>query len=232
MKLSVIIPVYNEAKTVEEILRRAAAQDIGAWEKEIIVVDDGSTDGSRDVVRAAKSQGAIQHCTVVLHEKNQGKGMAIRTALRYATGEYVLIQDADLEYDPADWPVLLRAAEQHPEAAIYGSRRLSPRHRRYWRSVFGVWALTKLVNILCGSRLTDVYTGYKLIPSRAVKGLGLASGGFEFEAELTVKLLKNQIPIIEVPIRYYPRTFSDGKKIRWRDGLTGLWTVLKIRFGK
>lgn len=229
-KLSVIIPVFNEEHTVGELLWRVAAQNIGDWEKEIVVVDDGSEDKSKVKMKKAKIQFKIQNCTILFHERNQGKGAAIRTALVHATGDYVLIQDADLEYDPADWPVLLAAAEENPGAAIYGSRNLHPERRGYRYYVWGVWLLTKFTNLLFGSKLTDVYTGYKLTPISLLRATDLSSRGFEFEAEVTAKLLKGGIPIKEVPIRYNPRTFAEGKKIRFRDGLKGLWIILKYRF--
>jgi glycosyltransferase involved in cell wall biosynthesis len=230
--LSIVIPVYNEDGTVYEALRRVAVQDTGGWEKEIIVVDDGSRDSSKLKVQSAKLQFKIKNLLLLEHGKNLGKGAAIRTALTRVTGDYILIQDADLEYDPADWPILLEAAEANPGAAVYGSRNLKPDRRGYRHFVWGVWFLTALINLLFRARLTDAYTGYKLIPRRARGSFPLISRGFEFEAEVTARLLKRKIMVQEVPIHYYPRKFSEGKKIRWQDGLKGFWTIVKNRVMK
>ncbi len=225
MKLSIIVPALNEEKTIGQVLDQLAELNFIGWEKEVIVVDDGSTDNSKIKMQSAKSQGKIQN--LIFHEKNQGKGAAIRSALEVAIGDAVVIQDADLEYDPAEIQNLLEAYENG--AAVFGSRNLHPERTGYPHYVLGVWVLTKLINILYRAHLTDSYTCYKLIPRDVMKSLDLQSRGFEFEAEVCVKLLKKGIKIKEVPIRYSPRRFAEGKKIKARDGLIGLWTIIKNR---
>lgn len=228
--LSIIIPVYNEEATIAEVLGRVAAADTAGWEKEIIAVDDGSADNSNGKIQNAKVRFRIYNCTLLSHPVNCGKGAAIRTGLAAAGGDAVIIQDADLEYDPADWPRMLEEFEKYGgKAAVYGSRELAPERRGYAHYVWGVRILTGIANLLYGARLTDVYTCYKLFPLDVLRRLPLSARGFEFEAEVTARLLRQNTPIVEVPIRYRPRTFSEGKKIRWRDGLIGLWTLCKCR---
>jgi glycosyltransferase involved in cell wall biosynthesis len=152
--------------------------------------------------------------------------MAIQTGLKAVSGQAVIIQDADLEYSPADWPRLLKELKSDP-GAVYGSRNINPKKRGYFHYVLGVWLLTKLNNLLFGSRLTDTYTCYKLFPVQVIKSIPLTSHGFEIEAEITAKILKKGLTIKEVPINYSPRKFSQGKKIRFWDGLLGLWTIIK-----
>ena len=229
-KLSIIIPVYNEEATIEEVLRRVAAQEINGWEKEIIVVDDASSDNSKLKIQNAKRQLKIQNCILLEHTRNQGKGAAIRTAIQKITGDWCIIQDGDLEYDTAEYPRLITELEIGSAPIIYGSRELHPERRGYPHYVLGVRILSALVNILFGTRLTDVYTCYKLIPVPFLKSLTIESNGFELEAELTVKFLKRGYAIKEIPIDYHPRGFSEGKKIRPRDGIIGIWTIIKNRF--
>ena len=226
-RLTVIIPVYNEEKTIAQVLARVAALNFLGWQKEIIVVDDGSRDNSKVKTQNAKQQYKIQNLQILEHEKNQGKGAAIKTGLKHATGEAVVIQDADLEYDPAEIQSLL--SEFDGRTAIYGSRNLHPERRGYPHYVLGVWLLTQLINLLYRANLTDAYTGYKLFPLSLLKSLDIESHGFEFEAEVTCKILKSGYNIKEVPIRYFPRKFTEGKKIRFEDGLIGIWTILKNR---
>lgn len=226
--LSIIVPVYNEEQTVAEVLRRLAALDINPWQKEIVVIDDGSRDRSREeILRAQREE--LSEMRFIPHERNAGKGAAVRTGIVAATGEYIVIQDADLEYDPADIPLLLREAEQNNAPVVFGSRELRPERRGYPHYVLGVKALTAVANLLYRSRLTDIYTCYKLCHSSVLKPLDLTSRGFEFEAEITAKLLKQGVPIREIPIRYFPRTFAEGKKIKARDGVKGLYTLLAHR---
>lgn len=227
-KLSIIIPVFNEEKTIETVLEKISGLNLPAWEKEIIVVDDGSKDNSKFKMSTfSRSPTGRQNFILLFHENNKGKGEAVKTALKEAGGEYVLIQDADLEYDPDDIPNLLREVVVKNYPAVYGSRNLKPERRGYPHYVLGVKILTGLVNFIFGTRLTDIYTGYKLVRTDILKSLNLESRGFEFEAELTVKLLKAGFSITELPIHYYPRSFKEGKKINFRDGLKGLWTIWK-----
>ena len=229
-KLSILIPLYNEAGTIGEVLERVAAVPLEGWGKEIIVVDDGSEDNSKIKIQNAKIRLKIQNCIILSHPVNRGKGAAIHTGLEAASGSAVIIQDADLEYDPADWPRMLEEFEKHGgKAAVYGSRELAPEQRGYSHYVLGVRVLTGIANLLYGAHLTDVYTCYKLLPSEVVRGLSLSARGFEFEAEVTARLLKRGIPIREVPVHYRPRTFGEGKKIRVRDGAIGLWTLFRCR---
>lgn len=225
MKLSIIIPALNEEKTIREILERVRKQKLPGWEKEIIVVDDGSADGTGEV--AEKSVGV----NLVRHSFCRGKGAAIASGLEAASGDFVLIQDADLEYDPADWPRLLREIGDGKNQAVFGSRNLNPKRRGYTSYVFGVWFLTKLANFLFGARLTDIYTCYKILPLSLFREIGISSAGFEVEAEITAKILKRGVEVREVPISYRPRKFSEGKKIRWMDGARGAATLFRCRFG-
>jgi len=220
--LSVIIPVYNEAATLPELLKRVMGVPV---EKEILIVDDGSTDGTREFLDRITDTGV----SIFRHEANRGKGAAIRTALPHTRGQFVIIQDGDLEYDPMDYLVLLRAIDDS-DGVVYGSRNLNPRsgksYLRYW---FGGIALSWLANGLYGYRLTDEATGYKLFRSSLIQSIDLGCVGFEFCAEVTAKLGKRKIRIKEVPISYCPRNFEEGKKIRWTDGLKAGWTLIKVR---
>lgn len=227
-KLSIIIPAYNEEKTIGAVLQRVAEQDFGDWQKEIIVVDDGSKDNSKSKIQKAKSQFKIQNLTLLSHETNQGKGAAVRTGLAAASGEAVIVQDADLEYDPSDIKLLLDELDRGADV-VYGSRNLKPARRGYSHYVWGAAFLTWLVNLFFRTKLTDVYTCYKLFKTEVIKKINIESRGFELEMELTVKTLKLGYTIKEVPIHYYPRKFSEGKKIRLKDGLKGIWTLVKYR---
>lgn len=222
--LSIIIPVYNEEKTIAKILSRVAEINLGPIQKQIIIVDDGSTDKTAEILKKFGSEYLI-----LRHPKNQGKGATIKTALSHATGEYTIIQDADLEYDPADWSKLINAIHKNA-AAIYGSRNLGKTGRGYLPYYLGGRSLTFLTNLLFGSRLTDINTGYKLFRTDFLKSLNLKSNGFEFCEEVTCKILKRGGLIKEVPISYRPRTFKEGKKISFKDGLIGIWTIIKNRF--
>ena len=223
MKVSIIIPVYNEAATIEQIVQRVRSSPI---EKEIIVVDDGSTDGTRDLLANEHSPDT----RVVLHPRNQGKGMAIRTGLAHATGDYVLIQDADLEYDPADYELLIRPILRGKATIVYGSRFLGEHKAMlFWHSV-GNRLLTLVTNVLYDSTLTDMETCYKLFPTELIQRIPLRAQRFEFEPEITAKVLKRGYRIYEVPISYAGREMHEGKKISWRDGFPALLTLIKYRF--
>lgn len=224
MKFSIIIPVFNEEKTIREVLQRVKQAPVLDYEKEIVIVDDGSIDGTGEILENLKREFNF---VFLKHDKNAGKGAALQTGIKAASGDFILIQDADLEYDPNDYQILLRALDNH--SVVFGSRNLTPERSGYWHFVLGVKILTGLVNFLFKARLTDVYTCYKLFPAPLIKSIHLESNGFEIEAEITVKILKRAVSIKEVPIHYYPRKFKEGKKIRFYDGLLGLWTIIKYR---
>lgn len=229
MKLSIIVPVFNEQGTLSEILDRLLNLS-SAWEKEVVVVDDGSTDGSRQVLQEFASKKADPRLKFFFHPQNMGKGKAIRTALQYLTGDVVIIQDADLEYDPGDYQFLLAPFEKEATKVVYGSRFLKKNKNIYRRYLWGNKLLTWLTNLLYQTKITDSYTCYKIFRAEIIKGLNLASSGFEIEAEITVKLGKKKIPILELPIDYHPRKLEEGKKIGWRDAAKGIYTILKYRF--
>lgn len=225
MKLSVIIPVYNEHESIEEILRRVHATDIPT---EIIVVDDGSVDGTRDILKKLDGK---KHVRVIMHEKNQGKGAAVRTGLDAATGDVLLIQDADLEYDPRDYPALLKPIQEGIADVVYGSRFLGGPRRvaMFWHMVAN-YMLTFMTNILYNTILTDMETGYKVFRRKVVQDMPLHSKRFDFEPEFTAKVLKRRHRIFEVAITFNPRDYSEGKKIKLKDAFEAVWTLLKYRF--
>ena len=226
MKVSVLIPAYNEAKTIAACLEAVYARNPGR-DLEVIVVDDGSTDGTFEAARAAAKPGTV----VIKHEKNSGKGMAIRTALSKATGEVVLIQDADLEYDPADYAKLLKPIEEGRAEVVYGSRHLAAGNERsYARYYYGGRLVSVCTNLLYGSAITDEPTCYKVFKTALLRSYDLKCTGFEFCPEVTAKTLLRGIPILEVPISYRPRRIEEGKKIRWYDGIEALWTLLRLRW--
>jgi len=224
-KLSVIVPVYDERNTVVEIVRRMRAVDLPV-DLEIVNVDDGSTDGTRDVLR----QLADSTVRVVLHEHNKGKGAAIRTGLEKVTGDLVLIQDADLEYDPEDWPKLLNPVLRGKAQVVYGSRFTGERRNMLFLHWVGNRFLSLVTNVLYNTTLSDMETCYKLFDRTVLEGITINASRFEFEPEITAKLLRRGIRIYEVPISYTGREFEEGKKITWRDGFIALWTLVKYRF--
>lgn len=225
MKLSIIIPVYNEVGSIREILRRVQATGLA---DEIIVVDDGSTDGTREILQELDGQEKIR---VLLHPKNQGKGSAVRTGLAAAQGDVILIQDADLEYDPREYPTLLRPIQEGIADVVYGSRFLGGGRRPilFWNMVANK-ILTFLTNILYNNILSDMETGYKVFRRSVLDGVTLHARRFEFEPEFTAKMLKRHVRIFEVPITFNPRDYSAGKKIKAKDAFHALWTLLKYRF--
>lgn len=224
MKLSVIVPVYNEQDTVGKLL---ANLDKVKVVKEIVVVNDGSTDKTAEILdKLAKKSKKIQ----IFHQKNRGKGGAVRLGLTKITGDWVLIQDADLEYDPADIPSLTAHLSRDGVDVVYGSRFLGPHSNLLFWHRMGNHLLNSLVNILFDSTLSDMETCYKLIPTQLLKELDLESMGFELEPEITCKILKRRIKIFEVPISYVGRNFEEGKKITWKDGIIAFWTIIKLRF--
>jgi glycosyltransferase involved in cell wall biosynthesis len=221
MKLSVIIPVYNENKTIGEIIRQL--KEVKGFDKEIIVIDDYSTDDTSKVINL------IKDITVIQHAKNQGKGAAIRTGIAKATGDYILVQDADLEYDPQDVLSMIKPIIQGKAEVVYGSRFTGPRRNMFFWHWMGNQFLTLVTNILYNTTLSDMETCYKLIPLKLIKSLNLRAERFEFEPEVTAKILKRNIRIWEVPISYAGREYNQGKKITWRDGIPALWTLIKER---
>ncbi len=226
-KLTVVVPVFNERNTLVEVVRRMRAVDLpDGIEREIIIVDDGSTDGTRDVLR----QLGDSTVRIVLHDVNRGKGAALRTAFGHATGEYVLVQDADLEYDPEDWPKLLNPVLRGRARVVYGSRFTGERRNMLLLHWIGNRFLSMTTNVLYNTTLSDMETCYKLIDRSILEELKLTSSRFEIEPEITAKILKRGIRIYEVPISYSGREFDEGKKITWRDGVSALWTLVKYRF--
>lgn len=225
MKISVIIPAYNEINTIEEILRRVQATDIP---DEILVVDDGSVDGTRDVLQSLDGQGIIR---VILHEKNLGKGAAVTTGIKAASGDVMIIQDADLEYDPRDYPALFKPIQENIAEVVYGSRFLGGPRRptMFWHMVANKM-LTLMTNILYNNILTDMETGYKVFTRQAVEGITIHARRFDFEPEFTAKVLKRKTRIFEVPISFNPRDYSEGKKIKLKDAFEAVWTLIKYRF--
>ncbi|HYB53491.1 MAG TPA: glycosyltransferase family 2 protein [Thermoanaerobaculia bacterium] len=226
MKLSVLMPVYNEARTIDEILRLVAAVPI---EKEILVVDDGSTDGTREILRGWEGRAGVR---VLLHPGNLGKGRAVRTAMEQAQGEILLIQDADLEYDPGDYAAMLRPIEAGRADVVYGSRfRGSAENRvqNFWHSV-GNRLLTLISNVFTDLNLTDMATCYKAFHRRVVQSLDLESRRFGFDAEFTVKVARGDFRLFEVPVSYYARSRAEGKKIRLVDGFSALGALVRYTF--
>jgi glycosyltransferase involved in cell wall biosynthesis len=225
--LSVVVPVYNERTTVVEILRRMRQVDLPV-DLEIVVVDDGSNDGTEKVL------GALEDSTVrvIHHTSNQGKGAAIRTGLEHARGDLLLIQDADLEYDPDDWPRLLAPVLKGKAQVVYGSRFTGERRNlMFWHWV-GNRFLSLVTNILYNTTLSDMETCYKLFDRRVLDGITIKSDRFEFEPEITAKVLRRGYRIYEVPISYSGRDFDEGKKITWTDGFGALATLVRYRFWK
>jgi glycosyltransferase involved in cell wall biosynthesis len=226
MKLSIIMPVYNERNTIQEILRRVRAVDLGEISKEIIAVDDGSTDGTLDILKLEEDSTT----RVMKHDRNQGKGAAIRTALPNATGDMIVIQDADLEYEPDDYRVLIAPILKKKAFVVYGSR-FTGEHRNmlFWH-MLGNKFLSLITNVLYNTTLTDMETCYKMFAREAIEGVKISSDRFDFEPEITAKMLKKKIRIYEVPISYAGREYEEGKKITWRDGFRALYTLIKYRF--
>ena len=225
MKLSVIIPIYNEVESIREIVERVKATKF-AWE--IVLVDDGSIDGTRDLLEEMDGRDDVR---VILHEKNQGKGAAVRTGFDAAKGDVLLIQDADLEYDPRDYPTLLKPLEEGIADVVYGSRFLGGPRRvaMFWHLVAN-YMLTFMTNILYNTILSDMETGYKVFRKEVIKDMTIHAKRFDFEPEFTAKVLKRKYRIFEVPISFNPRDYSQGKKIKLKDAFEAVWTLLKYRF--
>jgi glycosyltransferase involved in cell wall biosynthesis len=234
VKLSVLVPVYNEERTLEEVVRRVCAVQLS---KEIILVDDGSKDRSREILARLKDQSErandpLNQIKVFLHPENQGKGAAIKTAISHVTGDVVIVQDADLEYDPKDYPSLLEPIQDGSADIVYGTRFAGGGAHRvlfFWHSL-GNRTLTLLSNMLTNLNLSDMEVGYKVFRAEILKGIELKSNRFGFEPEITVKLAKRGWRFYEVPISYHGRTYEEGKKITWKDGIAALYYMIRFRF--
>jgi glycosyltransferase involved in cell wall biosynthesis len=227
-KLSVIIPLYNEESTIREIVEKVQQVTLPI-EKEIIVVDDGSTDDSVPILRKL-IKGKGYRNILLVSKKNQGKGSAVRHGLRKAQGNIVLIQDADLEYSPTDYPALVTPILEGRAKVVYGSRFIGERHKEILLHYFGNKFLSWTISLLYSARITDMETCYKAFSSDVINGMKIRSNRFEFEPEITSKLLKAGHEIHEVPIKYTARSWNEGKKITWLDGLRAFYSILKFRF--
>jgi glycosyltransferase involved in cell wall biosynthesis len=229
MRLSIIIPVFNEKDNILNVLDKVKNSDSLQYSKEIIVVDDFSTDGTKEILSNLKDSSI----KIFFHQKNQGKGAAIRYGLRHATGEIILIQDADMEYDPKEYPKLLKPIINGQAIIVYGSRFESIKknlNKMYKLHFFGNVFLTLMTNILYGSKISDMETGYKVFKKDVISSINLRATRFDFEPEITAKILKKGYKIFEVQIDFIGRKFSEGKKITWKDGIKALFYLLKYRF--
>lgn len=226
LKLSIIIPAFNEEKTIENVFKHVWETDFGNFSKEIIVANDCSTDKTENILEDLRKNYDF---LLINHERNLGKGAALRNAIRRVTGDIIIIQDADLEYDLKDYVPILKEFENPEIKVVYGSRNLNPKKRGYFHYVLGARILTDLINFLYHAKLTDSYTCYKAFRLEILKSIPLFSNGFEIEAEITTKILKKNIAIKEVPISYNPRKFSEGKKIKFSDAIKGFITIIKNR---
>lgn len=227
LTLSVIIPCYNEVSTIEPVLERVRSVGLAS---EIVIVDDGSTDGTRDILNRLRAENHPD-LKIIFHEQNAGKGAALKTGFTHASGEVMLIQDADLEYDPRDYPLLLRPIEEGIAKVVYGSRFLGgPRKAMNFWNMVANKALTLVTNILYNAILSDMETCYKVFRAEVVDDMIIRSRRFDFEPEFTAKVLKQGIRIYEVPISYNGREWDEGKKIKWTDAPIALWTLIRYRF--
>ena len=238
MLLTIVMPVYNEETTLEEIIRRVQAVDLGQMERELVIVDDCSRDKSPKILTGIEGQTSLnpqakpfeRPIRVARHVVNQGKGAALRTGFAQAQGDLILIQDADLEYDPEDYPKLLSPVLRGKAQVVYGSRFTGERRNMFFHHWVGNKVLTLLTNILYNTTLSDMETCYKLFTRQSLAGVIIKSDRFNFEPEITAKILKKGIRIYEVPISYTGREFEEGKKITWRDGFAAMWALVKFRF--
>lgn len=224
MEVSIIIPVYNEKNTIQHVIEQVQQ---APYQKEIIIVDDGSSDGTREILQQRQWPENVH---IFYHEKNRGKGAGIRTAVQYASKEVIVIQDADLEYDPKDLAVVLRPIIDGKADVVYGSRFLGIHRAFLFWHYLGNKLLTLLTNVLYNNMLTDMETGYKAFRAPILKSMTIRSNRFDFEPEITAKVLKRHYRIYEVPIYYAGRDFEEGKKITWRDAFPALWALIKFRF--
>lgn len=229
-KLTVLIPVYNEVKFLHQILEKVDSQNFCDLEKEVILVDDGSTDGTRDILKQLEADRPDYK--IYYHSKNMGKGAALRTAINYASGDILIIQDADLEYDPKDYPELIQLILDDKADVAYGSRLTVGKPVRAFNflHLLGNKFLTFITNVLYNTTLTDMETCYKAFRADVIKNINIRSNRFDFEPEITAKVLKRGYHLYEVPISYYGRDFNEGKKITWRDGIWAIKALVKFRF--
>jgi glycosyltransferase involved in cell wall biosynthesis len=227
LKLSVIMPCYNERNTLKTILARVRAVEIP---KEIIIVDDCSKDGTTDLLKT-ELEGRYEDVRVLYHEKNQGKGAALRTGFKHATGDVLIVQDADLEYNPQEYYRLVQPILENKADVVYGSRFAGGSHRvhLYWHAV-GNHFLTTLSNMFTNLNLTDMETCYKVFRREALEGIDIRQNRFGFEPEITAKIAKKHVRVYEIPISYHGRDYAEGKKIGWKDGFQALWCIVKYRF--
>lgn len=226
MKLSVVIPVYNERATLAELVKRV--KDVVGVEKEIILVEDHSNDGSRELVRELGQQDPT--LVTVFHDQNLGKGAALRSGFKVASGDFVIVQDADLEYDPQDYLKLLKPISEGKAKVVYGSRFTGERRDMNFSHWLGNQFLTLVTNILYDTTLSDMETCYKVFPRSLIQSIRLRSNRFDFEPEITAKVLRTGVRIYEVPISYAGRESHEGKKITWKDGLPAFWALIKYKF--
>ncbi len=229
-KLSILIPVFNEASTLVQVLEMVSKADSAGLEKELVIVDDGSTDGTIEILKALDP--SIYNAKIYYHERNQGKGAALRTAQKAATGDIIMIQDADLEYSPDEYPELLKPILEGKADVVYGSRLSGGKPTRAFKftHLMGNKFLSLLTNLLYDCTLTDMETCYKVFKAEVFKNISIKSNRFEFEPEITAKILKQGVRIYEMPISYYGRDYSEGKKITWKDGFGAIYALLRYRF--
>ena len=228
MKISIIIPCYNEVNTIEKIIDKILLQE--KFDKEIIVIDDNSTDGTRDLLKSIKGK----YNKLIINSKNYGKGYSIKKGISIATGDVILIQDADLEYDPSDYEKLIRPIIQDNADVVFGSRFVGAGEKRvlfFWHSL-GNKLLTLLSNMFTNLNLTDMESGYKVFRSDVIKNINLNENRFGFEPEITAKISRENLRIYEVGIKYYGRKYSDGKKITWKDGISAIKCIIKYNLFK
>ncbi len=221
--LTVVMPVYNEVNTVQQVIERVLGLDLDI---ELVIVDDGSNDGTRQVLAELEDE----RVQIVLHERNQGKGAAVRTGYQHARGEIVTIQDADLELNPAEIPALVQPIIDGTADVVYGSRFVYGFNHRSRLNAFANWFLSGLTNVLYGTRIKDMEACYKVFRTELLSRFTLRANRFDFEPEITAKLSKMGLKIVELPVSYKPREFNDGKKIHWKDGFEAIYTLVKYRF--
>lgn len=226
-KITILIPVFNEVNTLKEILQKVENADFCGLEKEIILIDDFSTDGTKEILEEIKHKYKIFY-----HDKNMGKGAALRTGFEHMTGDIVVIQDADLEYEPADYQPLIKLILEDKADVAYGSRLSGGKPSRsfMFTHLLGNKLLTLITNVLYNTTLTDMETCYKAFKTEFIKGIEIKSNRFDFEPEITAKILKKGARLYELPISYYGREYDEGKKITWKDGVHAIWALIKFRF--